>query len=98
MYFSVWNLGLLVRVSPPLELFPYFSDLTVARLESFIPQLLSRLFLEFLVYGNVTAQVGGETKIEALNKGNKLSYTRMNERHHSNGITSHRWAKIHEIE
>ena len=32
-------------------------EVTFERLQSFIPHLLSRLFLEVLVYGNVTKQV-----------------------------------------
>ena len=33
------------------------SELTVERVQAFIPQLLSRLYMEMLVYGNVTKDV-----------------------------------------
>ena len=33
------------------------SDLSAEKLQSFIPELLSQLFAECLIYGNVTKQV-----------------------------------------
>ena len=35
-----------------------FSDVTVEKLQAFIPQLLSLLYAEGLIHGNVTKQVG----------------------------------------
>ena len=40
------------------------SELTVERLKSFIPQLLSRLHIEFLIYGNITKQVGRDRSVQ----------------------------------
>jgi len=37
----------------------WFSDVTVEKLQAFIPQLLSLLYTEGLIHGNVTKQVGG---------------------------------------
>lgn len=34
-----------------------FSEMTVEKLDVFIPQLLSKLYIEGLIYGNVTKQV-----------------------------------------
>ena len=36
----------------------WLTEVTLEKLEAFIPQLLSRLYLEMLVYGNVTREVG----------------------------------------
>ena len=33
------------------------SEMTVEKLDAFIPQLLSKLYIEGLIYGNVTKQV-----------------------------------------
>lgn len=35
-----------------------FPEMTVEKLDAFIPQLLSKLYIEGLIYGNVTKQVG----------------------------------------
>ena len=42
-----------------------FSELTVERLKSFIPQLLSRLHIEFLIYGNITKQVRRDRNVQS---------------------------------
>ena len=36
----------------------WFSDVTVEKLQAFVPQLLSLLYAEGLIHGNVTKQVG----------------------------------------
>lgn len=37
--------------------FPVFTEVTFENLKAFIPRLLSKLYVEALVYGNVTTQV-----------------------------------------
>lgn len=43
------------------ELLQALEDVTVKRLETFIPQLLSMLYIEALMYGNITKQKATET-------------------------------------
>ena len=52
-------------------LFAVFLELTVERLKQFMPQLLSRMYIEALIYGNVTkdrANQLAKTVTETLTK------------------------------
>ena len=37
--------------------FDYFLEMTLEKVMSFIPQLLSKIYIEMLIYGNTTKQV-----------------------------------------